>query len=112
MNQPVLERDIILARSDGRLPELRALRLERCNDYPRIGNLLSPGQQDLLRDIASLVSFGHGDDISAEGTDAQFVYTVVTGMVRISRCAKAISTASPDLWPSASLTCLKPSRST
>jgi len=84
----VLEREIP-ARSSGRPPELRALRLERTNEQPRIANLLSPGQQSLLQDIATLITFRHGEDIFLEGSEAHSVYTVASGMVRISRTAES-----------------------
>ena len=85
MSHHVLEREIS-APKIGRGPELRASRLERTTEPPRIVNLLSPGQQALLQGISTLVVFRHGEDIFLEGDEANFVYTVATGMVRGSRC--------------------------
>lgn len=87
MNHHVPMRDTYI-HSGGRLPELRALRLEPSSDA-RIGNLLTPSQQALLQSIAPLISFRHGEEISTEGAEAHFVYTVAAGMVRISRCAES-----------------------
>ena len=87
MSHHVLEREIP-GRNKGRPPELRAPRLER-TEHSRISNLLTPGQQALLQGIATLVTYRHGEDIFLEGDDGHFVYTVASGMVRISRHAES-----------------------
>src|SRR3954466_8297335 len=72
-----------------RLPEIRARPFERARDQPPVSNLLPPDQQLLLRSIASLVEFRNGEGIFTEGDEASSIYAVVSGMVRLSRCAES-----------------------
>jgi CRP-like cAMP-binding protein len=70
-----------------RLPEIRARPFDRERDSPtQIENLLSRNQQSKLRDIATVLDYQRNNStVFSEGEDAHFVYSVVTGIVRISR---------------------------
>lgn len=69
--------------------EIRALPFEESNGLADAVNVLTAEQQSQLRGIATLVSFRQRNElIAAEGTDASFVYLVVRGLVRISRCCE------------------------
>ena len=70
-----------------RLPEIRARPFDREKDLsPPIENLLSRSQQSRLRAIATVLDYQRGNyTIFSEGEDAHFVYSVVSGIVRISR---------------------------
>ena len=72
-----------------RAPEIRARPFDKLSDRPsRIENLLSPKEQEGLRDIATVLNYGRGGlTIFSEGEDAHFVYAVDEGVVRISRHA-------------------------
>ena len=70
-----------------RLPEIRARPFDREKDAPaRIENLLTRKQQSNLRTIATVLDFERGNStILSEGEDAHFVYSIASGVVRISR---------------------------
>ena len=70
-----------------RWPEIRARPFDRDGDTPtNIENMLSRKQQSKLRDIATALEYkGDGSTIFSEGEEAQFVYSVVAGVVRIAR---------------------------
>ncbi len=70
-----------------RPPEIRARAFERERDGPaQIENLLSRSQQSKLRSIATVQEYQRNNStIFSESEDAQFVYSVISGVVRISR---------------------------
>jgi len=70
-----------------RWPEIRARPFDRERDPPtQIENLLSRKQQSKLRAIATVLEYQRNNStIFSEGEDAHFVYSVVTGVVRITR---------------------------
>jgi CRP/FNR family transcriptional regulator len=70
-----------------RLPEIRATLFDREKDTPaRIRNLLTRKQQSNLQTIATVLAFGRSNStIFAEGENAHFVYSIASGVVRISR---------------------------
>jgi CRP-like cAMP-binding protein len=70
-----------------RLPEIRARPFDRERDPPtQIENLLSRKQQSKLQSIATVLDYQRGNStIFSEGEDAHFVYSVATGVVRVSR---------------------------
>ena len=70
-----------------RLPEIRARPFDRGRDPPtQIENLLSRKQQSKLRSIATVLEYQRQNStIFSEGEDAHFVYSVGTGVVRVSR---------------------------
>lgn len=70
-----------------RLPEIRARLIDRTRDLPsQIENLLSRKEQVEFRKIATVLDYSRpGSTVFAEGEDAHFVYSVVAGVVRISR---------------------------
>jgi CRP-like cAMP-binding protein len=70
-----------------RLPEIRARNFDRDRDPPtQIENLLSGKQQDKLRTIATVLEYQRSNStIFSEGEDAHFVYSVASGIVRVSR---------------------------
>ncbi len=72
-----------------RAPEIRARPFDRVSDRPsRIENLLSPSEQQELRDIATVLDYRRGGlTIFSEGEDAHFAYAIDEGVVRISRHA-------------------------
>jgi len=78
-----------LARSKSRirLPEIRARAFDREKDAgARIANLLSRGQQARFRAIATVLDYQRGGStVFSEGEDAHFIYSVISGVVRISR---------------------------
>jgi CRP-like cAMP-binding protein len=71
-------------------PRIRARLIDRTNDRAlQMGNLLSRKEQDELRAIARLVDFPRpGMTIFSRGDDAQFVYVIDEGIVRITRIAE------------------------
>lgn len=75
------------ASTSARWPEIRARPFDRDKDPPgQIENLLSRKQQSKLRSISTVLDYRRNNNtIFSEGEDAHFVYSVVTGMVRISR---------------------------
>ena len=70
-------------------PKIRARQIERAGDQPlQMGNLLSRKEQDDLRRIAKVVEFPKaGMTIFTRGAEAQFVYVIDAGVVRIARLA-------------------------
>ena len=75
------------AMSKVRLPEIRARLFDRKTDPPpQIENLLSRKQQSKLRTIATVLEYRRGNNtVFSEGEDAHFVYSVASGIVRVSR---------------------------
>lgn len=71
-------------------PEIRARMFDRVTDRPsQIENLLSPKEQDRLREIATVLEYRRGGlTIFSEGEDAHFVYAIDEGVVRVSRHAE------------------------
>jgi CRP-like cAMP-binding protein len=76
-------------RDETAAPKISARLIDRIGDEPpKIGNLLSPKEQDALRSIAKLVEFPKpGMTVFTRGDDAQFVYVIDAGVVRIVRLA-------------------------
>ena len=76
-------------RGETTAPKISARRIDRTGDEPTTtGNLLSRKEQDALRGIAKLVEFPKpGMTLFMRGADAQFVYVIDTGVVRIVRLA-------------------------
>jgi CRP-like cAMP-binding protein len=72
-----------------KLPEIKARPLDRPQDIPaEIGNLLTRPQQARLRSISTILEYRHaGSTVFSEGEDANFIYCVSSGVVRISRYA-------------------------
>ena len=70
-----------------RLPEIRARAFDREKDSTaRIENLLSRAQQVRFRAIATVLDYQRGGTtIFSEGEDAHFIFSVISGVVRISR---------------------------
>ena len=70
-------------------PKIRARSIDRIGDEPMlIGNRLSVEQQEKLRSIAKLLCYPKsGMTIFSRGADAEFVYVVNEGIVRITRTA-------------------------
>ena len=70
-----------------RLPEIRARPFDREKDPPtQIENLLPRKQQAKLRNIATVLEYQRGNStVFSEGEDAHFVYSVASGIVRVSR---------------------------
>lgn len=68
-------------------PSIRGRLIDGGSDQPlQMGNLLSHKEQDELRRIAKLVEFPNpAMTIFSKGADAQFVYIVEKGVVRITR---------------------------
>ena len=77
------------ARSNEPAPKIRARLIDRDGNEPlRISNRLSAREQDRLRNIAKLMVFPKaGTTIFSRGDDAEFVYVVDQGIVRITRTA-------------------------
>src|SRR5262245_50732008 len=77
------------AQASDSAPRIRARLIDRAGDQPlQIANLLSAKEQDELRGIARLVEFPRsGMTIFSRGADAQFVYVIEEGVVRIVRIA-------------------------
>jgi CRP-like cAMP-binding protein len=75
------------ARSRLRLPEMRARPFDRNKDLPaRIENLLPRRQQARLLAIATVLDYQRANStIFSEGEDAHFIYSVASGVVRITR---------------------------
>jgi CRP-like cAMP-binding protein len=71
-------------------PEIRARSFNRAGDRPsRIKNLLSPKEQDALREISTVVEYRRcGHPIFSEREDAHFAYAIDQGVVRIVRHAE------------------------
>ena len=69
------------------MPEIRARPFDRERDpSTHIENLLSRNQQSKLRAIATVLEYQRNNStIFSEGEDAHFVYSVVAGIVRVSR---------------------------
>lgn len=74
-------------RSKNCLPEMRARPFDRRTDSPsQIENLLPRRQQAQLQAIATVLDYQRANNtIFSEGEDAHFVYSVASGVVRISR---------------------------
>ncbi len=73
-----------------RPPEIRALPFGDTPDGADATNLLTVEQQGQVRGIATLLSFRPRNKvIFAEGTEATFVYLVVSGLVRVSHCCES-----------------------
>jgi len=72
-------------------PKIRGRLIEKTDDRSLpIGNLLTGHEQDELRRIAKLVEYPRaGMTIFSAGSDADFVYVIDEGMVRISRHAES-----------------------
>jgi CRP/FNR family transcriptional regulator len=70
-------------------PRIRARLIDRTGDKAlQMGNLLSRKEQEELRAIAKVVEFPRpGMTIFSRGDDAQFVYVIDEGIVRITRIA-------------------------
>jgi CRP-like cAMP-binding protein len=70
-----------------RPPEIRARAFDREKDSSaKIENLLSRPQQARFREIATVLDYQRGGStIFSEGEDAHFIYSVISGVVRISR---------------------------
>ena len=70
-----------------RLPEIRARPFDREHDpKSKIENLLSRKEQASFRSIATVLEYRRGGStVFAEGEDAHFVYSVASGVVRVSR---------------------------
>jgi len=70
-----------------RLPEIRARSFDCERDQlSPIENLLSRKQQSKLQAIATILDYQRGNStIFSESEDAHFVYSVISGIVRISR---------------------------
>jgi CRP-like cAMP-binding protein len=68
-------------------PKIRARLIDGAPEQPLlITNLLSGREQEELRTIAKLITFPHsGMTIFSRGTEAQFVYVIDEGVVRITR---------------------------
>jgi len=83
MARPILSRP----RSRIRAPEIRARAFDREKDASaQIENLLSRGQQARFRAIATILDYQRGGStVFTEGEDAHFIYSVISGVVRISR---------------------------
>src|ERR1700704_3061321 len=71
---------------NGSAPEIHARLIDKTGEPPfGIGNLLSQKEQEELRPIARLVDYPRaGTTIFSAGGDADFVYVVDAGIVRIS----------------------------
>jgi CRP-like cAMP-binding protein len=74
---------------NGSAPKIRARLIDRVGDQPmRVGNRLSAKEQARLQSIGKLVSFAKGGmTIFSRGADAEFVYVIDEGIVRITRTA-------------------------
>ncbi len=72
-------------------PKIRGRLIEKADERALpIGNLLTSHEQEELRRIAKLVEYPRaGMTIFSAATDAEFVYVVDEGMVRISRHAES-----------------------
>ncbi len=70
-----------------RLPEMRARPFNRRTDNPsEIENLLPRRQQAHLRAVATVLDYRRANNtVFSEGEDAHFIYSVASGVVRISR---------------------------
>src|SRR5690242_10796978 len=70
-------------------PMIRARLLDKVGDDPlQIGNLLSPQEQRDLQNIARLVNYPRpGMTIFTSETEAEYVYVIAEGIVRITRIA-------------------------
>ena len=68
-------------------PEMRARPFDRSTDSPsQIENLLPRRQQARLEAIATVLDYQRANNtIFSEGEDAHFIYSVASGVVRISR---------------------------
>ncbi|HEX3487450.1 MAG TPA: Crp/Fnr family transcriptional regulator [Micropepsaceae bacterium] len=77
-------------REKKRAPEIRARPFDKISDRPSgIENLLSPKEQQELRNIATVLDYKRGGiTIFSEGEDAHFIYAIDEGIVRISRHAE------------------------
>ena len=73
----------------GSVPTIRARRLDRVGDHPlQIGNLLSRKEQDKLLSIAKPIQYPRpGMTIFTSKKEADYVYVIGEGLVRISRVA-------------------------
>jgi CRP-like cAMP-binding protein len=74
-----------------RLPEIRARLFDRERDPKSlIENLLSEKQQLEFHNIATVLEYTRGGStVFAEGEDAHFVYSIASGVVRISRLSQS-----------------------
>lgn len=70
-----------------RAPEIRARLFSRERDPPtKIENLLSRKQQSMLQSIGIVLEYQRSNTtIFSEGEDGHFVYSVITGAIRVSR---------------------------
>src|ERR1700744_924391 len=84
-----MRRSTIPSRSSAkaRWPEIRARPFDRERDpSTQIENLLSRKQQSKLRAIATVLEYQRSNNtVFSEGEDAHFVYSVVAGVVRVTR---------------------------
>lgn len=87
MTRPVQTRALVKTKSRLRLPEIRARAFDREKDSSaQIENLLSRSQQASFRDIATVLEYQRsGSTVFTEGEDSHFIYSVISGVVRISR---------------------------
>jgi len=71
------------------VPTIRARRLDRVGEHPlQIGNLLSRKEQDMLLSIAKPIKYPRsGMTIFTSEKEAEYVYVIDQGIVRISRVA-------------------------
>lgn len=70
-------------------PKIRARLIDRVGEHPlHISNRLSAREQERLRSIARTITYSKaGTTIFSRGADAQFVYVIDEGIVRITRTA-------------------------
>jgi CRP-like cAMP-binding protein len=75
--------------SAGAAPTIRGRLLDKVGDHPlQIGNLLSTQEQHELQSIAKLVKYPRpGMTIFTSETEAEYVYVIDEGIVRITRIA-------------------------
>jgi len=87
MTRPAMTRLSAKPKPRIRLPEIRARAFDREKDSGGgIENLLSRGQQARFRAIATVLDYQRsGSAVLTEGEDAHFIYSVISGVVRISR---------------------------
>src|SRR5262245_56404718 len=78
-----------IAVSNEPAPKIRARLIDRVGDQPmRAGNRLSAKEQERLRGIGKVVTYPKGGmTIFPRGSDAEFVYVIDEGIVRITRTA-------------------------
>jgi CRP-like cAMP-binding protein len=69
--------------------EIRARLFEPAGTRPIIRNVLSHEEQEQLLQSATFVEYAHGGHtLFSEGQEADFLYFIDAGMIRISRCAE------------------------